>query len=294
MKNANFTHTINTKDQEGNTLKIEISLDRCFSITCMAWEKGKPKTDRNFIYGGCAHDEIVKARPDLEIFTRLHLVDMEGVPMHAAANMRYYQENKYEYQNGKHPDPVQKFAEDYNITREQAEILEKCIESPERYTVQLYKLGIFEQWRKLAEEGKRLFSELSGKTPPDNNPEPNGKQPDPDTIKAEEEKERAGYYTPEAIEARRIEAERKAYEKERSEIIEAAAKQTAEIEESLKMNLLFLDILGKYRDNVIYYNHSKEIAYNWLSYQKPVPEELIEKLRTALPDTVIKEHKNAI
>lgn len=205
MTKQKLTHIINTKDAEGNTLRIEISLDRYFSITAMAWEKGKPRIDRYFIYGGCSHDQIVKSRPDMEIFVKLHLADMEGVPMHAAANMRFHQENKYDYQRepGTIADRRQKFANDYNITPAQAKILESCLETPERYTVMIYKMGIFDQWRKLAEEGKRKFTELSGKPAPEGNPEPNGKQPDPDTIKSEEEKESAGYYTPEAIEARR-------------------------------------------------------------------------------------------
>lgn len=296
MKNANFTHTINTKDQEGNTLEIEISLDKYFSITCTAWEKGKPKTDRNFIYGGCCHDETLKVRPDLDIFVKLHLADLDGVPMHAAANMRYHQENKYEYQRepGTIADRRQKFANDYNITADQAKILESCIESNDRYAVSMYKMGIYSNWQKLAEEGKRKFTELSGKPAPEGNPEPSGKAPDPETIQTEEAKEAAGYYTPEAIEARRTAAEKDKYEKERAEIIADAAKKTQEIQEELNMSLLFLDILGEHKGNVIYYTHSKEIAYNWRNSKKPVPEELIEELRAALPDTVIKEHKNAL
>lgn len=182
MKKQELTHKIITQDKEGNTLVIEITVDSYFAITCMAYEKGKPLSDKYFIYGGCSHDEILSARPDLKIFVDLHLADMEGIPMHAAANMRYHQQRRYGYLIAGTLDPVAKFAEDYNITREQAEILEKCIESPERYTVQIYKLGIFEQWRKLAEEGKRLFSELSGKTPPDTNPDTNVKQPDPEEL----------------------------------------------------------------------------------------------------------------
>lgn len=54
-------HTIDTKDKDGNSMRIKIRLnDECknghqdFAITADVWEKGKPKTDRYCIMGGGA------------------------------------------------------------------------------------------------------------------------------------------------------------------------------------------------------------------------------------------------
>ena len=77
------------------TIKIRLD-DECenghqdFSITGDIYQKGKPKTDRYFLSGGCIHEEILKVRPDLKIFVNLHLSDYDGVPMHPTANMIYF------------------------------------------------------------------------------------------------------------------------------------------------------------------------------------------------------------
>jgi hypothetical protein len=79
-----------TKDKNENTLIININNDKYFSITCEAYEKGKSKSDRNLIYAGCAHDEILEARSDLKLLVDLHLSDRLGQPMYAVENGFYY------------------------------------------------------------------------------------------------------------------------------------------------------------------------------------------------------------
>src|SRR5687767_13442779 len=92
-------HTIYTKDANGDILHIEIRLsDDCknghndFAITASCYDKkGKGSTaDRYYLYGGCAHDDILKVHPDLKIFVDLHLADFRGVPMYAVENGFYH------------------------------------------------------------------------------------------------------------------------------------------------------------------------------------------------------------
>jgi hypothetical protein len=79
-----------TTDREKNTLIINIDNEKYFSITCEAYEKGKSKSDKNMIYAGCAHKEILAARPDLKLLVNLHLSDSLGQPMYAVENGFYY------------------------------------------------------------------------------------------------------------------------------------------------------------------------------------------------------------
>jgi hypothetical protein len=41
-------------------------------------------------FGGCCHDLVVAARPDLAPLVALHLSDLDGVPMHALANGEHW------------------------------------------------------------------------------------------------------------------------------------------------------------------------------------------------------------
>lgn len=88
--------TITTKDSEGNTMFIDIELGRTksiyWSITASVYEKGKRIVDKNMIYCGCLHDEILKVKPELKIFVNLHLSDGDGVPMYAGENGFYFYE----------------------------------------------------------------------------------------------------------------------------------------------------------------------------------------------------------
>jgi hypothetical protein len=147
-----LTHKISTKDTEGNTLFIEIRLDdECknghqdFAITGSGYEKGKPLTDCNLIYGGCCHDEIIAARPDLKIFVDLHLSDYEGIPMYAAENGFYHLRAGFNNEPPDSPEFKTNFCEYYRITGDQYDKLTESRNSTQ-YSVNLEKLGVIDQW----------------------------------------------------------------------------------------------------------------------------------------------------
>lgn len=50
------------------------------------------RNGREWDCGGCVHEELLKAFPQLAKLIDLHLSDTAGVPMHAEANSRYFYE----------------------------------------------------------------------------------------------------------------------------------------------------------------------------------------------------------
>lgn len=80
-----------------------------------------------------------------------------------------------------------------------------------------------------------------------------------------------GYYRPEAVQARKDEEKRKAYEKKRAEIINDCKKKQQKAENEKRVMLAVLDA-GLSVNNVIYYDHSNELVFNWKDYETKVTE----------------------
>src|SRR5690606_4043709 len=121
---------VSTTDSKGNTLDISIRLnDECknghqdFAITADGYKKGLPKTERNYLYGGCCHEEILKAKPEFKIFIDLHLCDYAGVPMHPSANGHYHMKEGFNKTKPNTPEFKAEYCEYYRITEVQFDIL---------------------------------------------------------------------------------------------------------------------------------------------------------------------------
>lgn len=80
-----------------------------------------------------------------------------------------------------------------------------------------------------------------------------------------------GYYRPEAVQARKDEEKRKAYEKKRAEIINNCEKKQEKAENEKRVMLAVLDA-GLSVSNVIYYDHSNELVFNWRDHETKVTE----------------------
>lgn len=80
-----------------------------------------------------------------------------------------------------------------------------------------------------------------------------------------------GYYRLEAVQARKDEEKRKAYEKKRAEIINDCKKKQQKAENEKRVMLAVLDA-GLSLRNVIYYDHSNELVFNWKDYETKVTE----------------------
>lgn len=280
-KTNDLRHVINTTDAYGNFLKISIRLnDECknghqdFSITADGWEKGKPHTDKYMIYGGCCHDDILASRPDLKIFIDLHLSDAAGVPMYAVENGFYHLRNGF---NNTKPDAATfpaEFCGYYRITPEQFNILNAC-KSKLHYALALQSTGILAQWKEQADKAIKILEELTGSEFINDSQKSQYHAPTEEELQEEANRIKSGYYTPEAEAAREQAAAQKIIDGLKSDRDKAINK--AETEYTVKLEVLRVGGLAALK-NCIFYDHTKQLAFNWKSYDN-ISSELIQKVK---------------
>lgn len=288
-------HSILAHDAEGNPMYIKIRLnDECknghqdFSITCDIYEKGKPKADRYFIMGGCCHEEIIKARPELKIFVDLHLCDYKGIPSYAVENGFYHLRNGFNNTKPEQPAFKAEFCNYYRITDRQFDVISQS-QNQLQYALNLQKLGILEQWEIQANKAIKIMEEYTGKTFLIDSQKTQFHAPTSEQLKEEAEKQANGYYTPEAT-AQREQEKAKA---EFTKLDKEEEKEINDIKTEYAAKRAVLKAGGKKGlDNCIYYTHSKTIAFNWRGYDqlsKDAVNAIIEKLQ--LPEVVKIENK---
>lgn len=159
------------------------------------------------------------------------------------------------------------------ITETEYNLLHQA-EDKQYFKYLLYMLGIVERWKRESNEALKKLEELTGQT------WENPYKPENErfTLKLTDEERTTitnrindGYYRPEAVQARKDEEKRKAYEKKRAEIINDCKKKQQKAENEKRVMLAVLDA-GLSVNNVIYYDHSNELVFNWKDYETKVTE----------------------
>lgn len=278
-------HKIQTTDAEGNQMFISIRLDdECnnghqdFAITADIYAKGRPCNSRNWIAGGCCHEDIIAARPDLKMFVDLHLADWEGVPMYAVENGFYHLGKGFNDTPATGDTFRAKFCEYYRITPDQFDALRKC-DTQIQYALKIQELGILEQWKAQANEAIKTLEQMTGETFVNTSVKSNFHVPAQEQIDAENERMASGYYTPEAKQGR-AEAALQAKLAE----IDAEAKAKCENvlnEAAIKKQVLSIGGEAAF-GNCIVYTHTKTLKFNWLDYKKPVDAKTIAEISAGI------------
>lgn len=196
-------YTITTSDKDGNDLIIKISLnDKCknghqdFAITAMAYKKGL-RGDRAELYGGCCHDEILKAKPELKIFVDLHLCDYLGQPMYAIANGFYHLTEGFNNVKPEDKGFKEMFCNYYRVTPLQFDELVKANNKMQYYTI-LEALNVRTQWKAQADEAIKLLEDMTGETFLIDSVRTQIDAPTPKQLAEEAQRQASGYYTEEA------------------------------------------------------------------------------------------------
>lgn len=257
--------------QAGTTFEINVKIllaDDCknnicdWSITADIYEQRK---NGRFVWcaGGCCHEEILKRFPQFKMFVDLHLSNHYGAPMYPVENGFYHITNS-----------SKETAINYlRITETEYNLLHQA-EDKQYFKYLLYMLGIVERWKRESNEALKKLEELTGQT------WENPYKPENErfTLKLTNEERTTitnrindGYYRPEAVQARKDEEKRKAYEKKRAEIINDCKKKQQKAENEKRVMLAVLDA-GLSVSNVIYYDHSNELVFNWRDHETKITE----------------------
>lgn len=270
-------------------MNVRISLDdSCkngvcdWNITADVYEKRK---NGRFVWcaSGHCHDEILKYFPEFKRFVDLHLSNHYGQPMYPVENGFYHLKNS----------DKEKTINYLRITESEYNILHDNAEDKGYFTYLLYTLGIVDRWKKESMEAIKQLEALTGNT------WENPYKPENErfTLKLTDEERtlienriKEGYYTSEAIQARKDQKKREEYENKRNEIIADCEKEIQKAENRKLVRLALLDT-GISLKNVIYYNHSNELAFNWNDYEEKVTQEQFDKFvntvdKTKLPKNI--------
>ena len=250
---------------------VKVSLDddcknmHCdFSITCTIYEQRK-----NGVWvdggGGAAHETISKRFPELRKFIPLHLCAHEGTPMYPEENGRYFIKH----------DGKEVTMRNLRCTEEEYEILANAVEEKLYFKYLLFSLGIVARWKKEADEFIAFLEEKTGDkwVNPYTPEQERFRLVLTDEEKADVEKKIAErYYSLQAMQERR-KAEFEAEKAKQIEKINAeynAATENARIKRDV---LIYILECGLSLKNVIYYDHSKTVCFNWKDYDDKISQE---------------------
>lgn len=293
MGTANKLTFLSTKFFTGNKreyrIKVTISLDddchnnMCdWSITADIRWKNEYGIYKEYM-GGCCHDEIAKHCPELAKFIPLHCCNHYGAPMYPVENGMYHIKNS-----------DKSVAIEYlRISDKEYSKLSEAVDDKMYFKYLLFNLGIVDRWKRESGELIAELEDLCGKK------WVNPYKPEEErftlTLTDEErllieERIKAGYYSAENIEKRREEAHKAKMLKKRTEICERYDKVIREAETDKKIMLCVFDY-GLSTDNVIYYNHTNTLSFNWSDYGEKITQEEFDDFvnnvdRSQLPEGI--------
>jgi len=276
------------KRNEKTVIKVRLD-DECknghedFSLTADIYEK----TDRGWREsgGGCCHEHILSLAPEFKPFADLHLSTYEGIPMHAAANAWYWFQGAFP-ECADHSDNLgachggtgsgaksteeckRIFSEHIRATPAQVEEIAKRLpRSQVELQHALESLGFPGQWKAEAQRAIAILETLSGDKFATQSTRRTWVPLTAEQGALIEERRASGYYLPENVAKRDAEKRQQQKAKKIAAIEGDFKRSVAKLEKNKQVALYFVnhDLDGA---NVIFYDHTNEIAFNWSSCSK--------------------------
>lgn len=230
--------------------------------------KVKKGNGRFYTYiSGAIADIITYFKPELEKFNRLHLCNHLGQPM-------YIDNIRYHINEGK---SNQEISEMYNISDMGAvEILRNASDNKDLFYYLVFRLGVADTWRKLANEAIQEIESKSDTILKIEGKDRVYKQLPKEDCKLLENLYQSGYASKVQKELR--DKARKEAQKE---------KELREIEKEYEIKKAVISY-GISWNNVIFYDHKNELCFNWSDGYKKIPSDVINGLvcSNTLPEEI--------
>ena len=294
MKSNNLKHTVTKSNinYSGTKADIIVSItlnDECknghqdFSITASIFKAGK-RNDNAYLSGGSCHSDILEFFPEFKIFVDLHLADYSGVPIYAVENGFYHLRSGFNNTKTTDSNFKKEFCEYYRITGIQFDKINQS-ENKLEFAILLKETGILQGWNLEGLKGIKLLEKLTGNTFVCDSKKTQYTPPKEEEIKQFTKNVDSGFYS---LENKRERAKQKRRERKLKVIndlkndylkTEAKAREEKEVKmfvlshieklHSKKRNKFSLDFTF---DNFIYYEHKKEVSFNWLGYKNTITD----------------------
>jgi hypothetical protein len=261
-----------------------------FSITADIYKAGR-RSNSSYLAGGCCHDDILKYFPEFKMFVNLHLSDVKGVPMYAVENGFYHLRSGFNNTKPTDKGFSKEFADYYRMTASQFKTINES-ENKLEYAILLKELGILEQWQGEANKAIETLEKLTGNEFVDDSVKSQYHEPKAEDIQNYTKQKEQGCYS---LENKRKRAHLERLNKKAAKIQDIkndCAKDVQKIEEDRNVKLWLISHIERINkkglnrkkgfnldfnfDNFIYYDHKKELKFNWLDYKNKMSEKCFE------------------
>ncbi len=280
-----------TRGKEKTIIKPRLN-DECkngyedFSLTCDIYDDG-----RN-VGGGCNHEHILALMPELAPFAALHLSTWDGVPMYAAQNGWYWFQGACPDisqpgachggtgSSGKAPGECKRiFMEHVRATPAQFDAIKATMpRSQDELQHALETLGFPAQWKREAEAAIKQLEQWTGQKFQSCATRKTWEPLTAEKVALINERKASGWYEPENVAKRDEEARKAAIARKVAEIKADHARSIEKLDRKLMVALYFAS-RGMFKANVIYYDHTNEISFNWSSCDRLWTEAEFEKFK---------------
>lgn len=257
-------------EEDGSKYKMIVHIrmnDECknkiceFAITADIYELH----GSNWVHfiGGCCHDCILKYAPQYKCFVDLHLCNNYGYHTYVIENTIYFFKCK-QY------DSIKSYL---RLKNEELEQILLVVDDVKALQWKLKDLGVIDRWYQEALEAIEYLDELTGSrwiNPYSNSEERFVIKPltDDENILISK-RMNEGYYSKQAVEKRRKKAFNDKIQKQKEEAYNKFEVETIDRKQRLDIKLSILEE-GILIDNVIIYDHCKEVSFNLKSYGEKV------------------------
>lgn len=241
--------------------------------------KVKKRNGRFSTYiSGAIADIIAYFKPELEKFNRLHGFNHLGQPM-------FIDDIRFHINEGKTDWEISKM---YNISDMEAiKILRNASDNKDLFYYLVFRLGIAENWEKLAGEAIQEIEKRSDSKLKIENKDRVFKQFLEKECEVLENLYQLGYASNTQKELRNKARKEEQKQKELKEIEDERNKAIAKAQKEYEIKKAVVSF-GISWNNVIFYDHKNELCFNWLDYTKKVPSDLINEFicTNVLPEDI--------